>query len=48
MTLVNGTASATFNPLQKGPHTVTASFNGDVNYAASSASITQTVNTGPG
>ncbi|MGW7690109.1 Ig-like domain repeat protein [Streptomyces asiaticus] len=48
VTLVNGTASATFNPLQKGTHTVTANYNGDVNYAASSASITQTVNTGSG
>ncbi|WP_413811566.1 Ig-like domain repeat protein [Streptomyces sp. OE57] len=48
VTLVNGTASATFNPLQKGIHTVTANYNGDVSYAASSASITQTVNTGSG
>ncbi|MEU4894980.1 Ig-like domain repeat protein [Streptomyces sp. NPDC044780] len=48
VTLVNGTASATFNPLQKGTHTVTANYNGDVNYTSSSASITQTVNTGPG
>ncbi len=44
--LVGGTASATFNPLQKGTHTVTANYNGDVNYAASSASTTQTVTTG--
>ncbi|WP_438452878.1 Ig-like domain repeat protein [Streptomyces asiaticus] len=48
VTLVNGTASATFNPLQKGTHTVTANYNGDINYATSSASITQTVNTGSG
>ncbi|MGP3945921.1 Ig-like domain repeat protein [Streptomyces sp. 6N106] len=48
VTLVNGTASATFNPLQKGTHTVTANYNGDVNYATSSATTTQTVNTGPG
>ncbi|WP_432047399.1 Ig-like domain repeat protein [Streptomyces asiaticus] len=46
--LVGGTATATFNPLQKGAHTVTANYNGDVNYATSSASITQTVNTGSG
>ncbi|MBI0295058.1 Ig-like domain repeat protein [Streptomyces sp. PRKS01-29] len=44
--LVGNTASATFNPLQKGTHTVTAKYNGDVNYAASSATTTQTVNTG--
>ncbi|GAA3368941.1 hypothetical protein GCM10017744_086980 [Streptomyces antimycoticus] len=48
VTLVNGTASATFNPLQKGTHTVTANYNGDVNYATSSATTTQTVNTGQG
>ncbi|EXU64564.1 vegetative cell wall protein, partial [Streptomyces sp. PRh5] len=48
VTLVNGTASATFNPLQKGTHTVTANYNGDIDYATSSASITQTVNTGSG
>ncbi|MBO3680598.1 Ig-like domain repeat protein [Streptomyces sp. NEAU-YJ-81] len=48
VTLVNGTASATFNPLQKGTHTVTANYNGNVNYATSSATTTQTVNTGQG
>ncbi|MCQ8187932.1 Ig-like domain repeat protein [Streptomyces rugosispiralis] len=48
VTLVNGTASATFNPLQKGTHTVTANYNGDINFASSSAAITQTVNTGSG
>ncbi|MEU5731602.1 Ig-like domain repeat protein [Streptomyces antimycoticus] len=48
MTLVKGTASATFNPLQKGTHTVTANYNGDVNYATSSATTTQTVNSGQG
>ncbi|CAM5406075.1 MULTISPECIES: Ig-like domain-containing protein [Streptomyces] len=48
VTLVKGTASATFNPLQKGTHTVTANYNGDVNYATSSATTTQTVNSGQG
>ncbi|MEE4589550.1 Ig-like domain repeat protein [Streptomyces antimycoticus] len=48
VTLVKGTASPTFNPLQKGTHTVTANYNGDVNYATSSATTTQTVNSGQG
>ncbi|GAA1145708.1 hypothetical protein GCM10009579_80780 [Streptomyces javensis] len=46
--LVGNTATATFNPLPKGTHTVTANYNGDVNYATSSATTTQTVNTGQG
>ncbi|MBU3867072.1 Ig-like domain repeat protein [Streptomyces sp. 4503] len=46
--LVAGTATATFNPLPKGTYTVTANYNGDVNFATSSGTTTQTVNTGSG
>ncbi|WP_055556474.1 Ig-like domain repeat protein [Streptomyces sp. NBRC 110028] len=44
--LVNGTASATFNPLPKGTYTVTADYNGSVDYVASAGATTQTVTTG--
>ncbi|GES27679.1 hypothetical protein San01_01650 [Streptomyces angustmyceticus] len=44
VTLVNGRASAVFNPLPKGTHLVTANYNGDVSFAASSGTTTQTVN----
>ncbi|QKV91330.1 Ig-like domain repeat protein [Streptomyces sp. NA02950] len=43
VTLVNGVASGTFNPLQKGTHTVTANYNGSVNFAPSAGSTTQQV-----
>ncbi|MGA6159890.1 Ig-like domain repeat protein [Stenotrophomonas sp. NPDC087984] len=46
--LVAGTATATFNPLPKGTYTVTANYNGDVNFATSSGTTTQTVLTGQG
>ncbi|MFI0779866.1 Ig-like domain repeat protein [Streptomyces sp. NPDC021212] len=45
VTLVNGTASATFNPLPKGTYTVTANYNGSVNYAPSAGTTTQVVTT---
>ncbi|MFF7655825.1 Ig-like domain-containing protein [Streptomyces sp. NPDC007983] len=41
--LVNGSASATFNPLPKGTYTVTANYNGSVNYAPSAGTTTQVV-----
>ncbi|GAA2301601.1 Ig-like domain-containing protein [Streptomyces caniferus] len=44
MTLVNGRASAQFNPLPKGTHLVTGNYNGDVSYAPSSGTTTQVVN----
>ncbi|WP_435242247.1 Ig-like domain repeat protein [Streptomyces cucumeris] len=40
VTLVNGVASGTFNPLPKGTYTVTANYNGSVNQAASAGSAT--------
>ncbi|MEU0842691.1 Ig-like domain repeat protein [Streptomyces sp. NPDC005962] len=43
VTLVNGTASGTFNPLPKGTYTVTANYNGSVGYAASTGTTTLTV-----
>ncbi|MFE5161694.1 Ig-like domain repeat protein [Streptomyces sp. NPDC056697] len=46
--LVAGTATSTFNPLPKGTYTVTANYNGDVNFATSSGTTTQTVLTGQG
>ncbi|MER6841931.1 Ig-like domain repeat protein [Streptomyces platensis] len=42
--LVNGTASASFNPLTKGTHLVTGNYNGDVSFAPSSGTTIQTVN----
>ncbi|WP_435603597.1 Ig-like domain repeat protein [Streptomyces sp. bgisy130] len=42
--LVGGTASASFNPLQKGTHLVTGNYNGDVSFAPSSGTTVQTVN----
>ncbi|MCK5794647.1 MAG: Ig-like domain repeat protein [Anaerolineales bacterium] len=39
----SGQASITFSGLSLGPHTITANYNGDVNYATSSGSFTQTV-----
>ncbi|MFI1304089.1 Ig-like domain repeat protein [Streptomyces sioyaensis] len=41
--LVGGTATTSFNPLPKGSHTVTAQYNGDVGFAASTGSTVQTV-----
>ncbi|BDM74734.1 hypothetical protein HEK616_82210 (plasmid) [Streptomyces nigrescens] len=43
VTLVNGRASAQFNPLPKGTHLVTGNYNGDVSFAPSSGSTLQTV-----
>ncbi|MFK0261389.1 Ig-like domain repeat protein [Streptomyces angustmyceticus] len=42
--LVNGRASAVFNPLPKGTHLVTANYNGEVNFAPSSGTTAQVVN----
>ncbi|MBO3680713.1 Ig-like domain-containing protein [Streptomyces sp. NEAU-YJ-81] len=43
--LMGGTASETFSNLGTGPHTVTATYSGDANFAASSGTLpTQTVN----
>ncbi|GFE12052.1 hypothetical protein Sgleb_00990 [Streptomyces glebosus] len=42
--LVNGTASASFNPLPRGTHLVTGNYNGDVSFAPSSGTTLQTVN----
>ncbi|MFJ9469872.1 Ig-like domain repeat protein [Streptomyces caniferus] len=44
VTLVNGRASAQFNPLPKGTHLVTGNYNGDVRFAPSSGTTTQVVN----
>ncbi|MEU9482648.1 Ig-like domain repeat protein [Streptomyces decoyicus] len=41
--LTNGTATATFNPLPKGTHSVTANYNGDVGFASSTGTAVQTV-----
>ncbi|WP_186831738.1 Ig-like domain repeat protein [Streptomyces sp. ISID311] len=41
--LVGGTATASFNPLPKGSHVVTAQYNGDVSFAASTGSTVQSV-----
>ncbi|MEU8780330.1 Ig-like domain-containing protein [Streptomyces sp. NPDC048637] len=41
--LVDGTASATFNPLPKGAHLVTGNYNGDVSFAPSTKTTVQTV-----
>lgn len=41
--LVNGVASFTSSTLAKGSHAITAAYSGDVNYASSSAGVTQTV-----
>ncbi|WP_037837630.1 Ig-like domain repeat protein [Streptomyces sp. NRRL S-337] len=43
VTLVNGRASAQFNPLPKGTHLITGNYNGDVSFAPSSGSTLQTV-----
>lgn len=42
--LVNGTASISTASLAVGPHSVVATYNGDVDFATSSGSLTQTVN----
>ncbi|MFB6437043.1 Ig-like domain repeat protein [Streptomyces sp. NPDC056411] len=44
VSLVNGRASAQFSPLPKGTHLVTGNYNGDVSFAPSSGTTTQTVN----
>ncbi|MFE7782421.1 Ig-like domain repeat protein [Streptomyces libani] len=41
--LVGGTASVSFNPLQKGTHLVTGNYNGDVGFAPSAGTTVQTV-----
>ena len=41
--LTNGTATASFNPLPKGTHSVTANYNGDVGFASSAGTAVQTV-----
>ncbi|WP_411136761.1 beta strand repeat-containing protein [Streptomyces sp. C10] len=41
--LVGGTASVSFNPLQKGSHLVTGNYNGDVSFAPSAGTTVQTV-----
>ncbi|MEV6569284.1 Ig-like domain repeat protein [Streptomyces kronopolitis] len=41
--LVNGSASATFNPLPRGIYTVTGNYNGDVSFAGSTGLTLQTV-----
>ncbi|MFF4284315.1 Ig-like domain repeat protein [Streptomyces sp. NPDC001633] len=43
VSLVNGRASVQFNPLPKGTHLITGNYNGDVSFAPSSGSTTQTV-----
>lgn len=43
VTLVDGTASASFNPLSKGSHSVTGNYNGDVSFAGSTGITVQTV-----
>ncbi|MBL1093229.1 Ig-like domain repeat protein [Streptomyces sp. 9-7] len=43
VSLVNGRATAQFNPLPKGTHLITGNYNGDVSFAPSSGSTTQTV-----
>ncbi|MYT11131.1 Ig-like domain (group 3) [Streptomyces sp. SceaMP-e96] len=41
--LVGGTASVSFNPLQKGTHLVTGNYNSDVGFAPSAGTTVQTV-----
>ncbi|MFG2828242.1 Ig-like domain-containing protein [Streptomyces sp. NPDC048434] len=41
--LVNGQASAVFNPLAKGTHLVTGNYNGEVSFAPSSGTTIQVV-----
>ncbi|MET7802277.1 Ig-like domain-containing protein [Streptomyces decoyicus] len=41
--LTNGTATATFSPLPKGTHSVTANYNGDVGFTSSTGTAVHTV-----
>ncbi|GAB7035891.1 hypothetical protein AB0G35_29310 [Streptomyces sp. NPDC021749] len=41
--LVNGRASAQFNPLSKGTHVITGNYNGDIGFAPSSGSTRRMV-----
>jgi hypothetical protein len=43
VTLTNGTASFAISTLAVGSHTITVSYAGDTNYAASSATLTETI-----